>query len=206
MAKDKSNRRFWERYAKVYTRFMKAKEPAYKIICDEIAEYITNKSDVLELACGSGQITFNLADGAKSWTATDFSENMILEAKKRSQNPRIKFEWQDATNLTYEDETFDVVVIANALHIMPDPDRALGEIQRVLKPEGIMYAPTFVYEKDYSKFILWVLKRLGFQTFHKWTAVELAEYIGAYGFVELKSRVIPGSPLPTCMMIGRKIK
>ena len=58
---------------------------------------------------------------------------------------------QDATKLTYESENFDVVVIANALHIMPNPDLALWEIHRVLKKDGILFAPTFVYEKGYFR-------------------------------------------------------
>lgn len=37
-------------------------------------------------------------------------------------------------------------MIANALHIMPKPDEALKEIKRVLKPEGILIAPTFAKE------------------------------------------------------------
>lgn len=44
--------------------------------------------------------------------------------------------------------TFDVVVIANALHIMPAPDPAMKEIYRVLKKGGILFAPTFVYGTD----------------------------------------------------------
>ena len=59
----------------------------------------------------------------------------------------ISFSVQDATKLTYNSEEFDVVVIANALHIMPEPNKALAEIHRVLKPNGILFAPTFVYEK-----------------------------------------------------------
>ncbi|MFQ9418242.1 MAG: class I SAM-dependent methyltransferase [Lachnospiraceae bacterium] len=43
------------------------------------------------------------------------------------------FEVADATDLPYENHSFDVVLIANALHIMPEPEKALKEIERVLK-------------------------------------------------------------------------
>ena len=63
--------------------------------------------------------------------------------------------------MTYEDEKFDVVVIANALHIMPQPEKALKEIHRVLKKDGILFAPTFVYKKGYSKFLIWLMEKPG---------------------------------------------
>ena len=97
----------------------------------------------MELACGTGQITFLMAGKSGSWEATDYSENMIKEAEKRNQGEhkceQLRFCVQDATNLTYEDEKFNVVVIANALHIMPQPEKALKEIHRVLKKDGILF-------------------------------------------------------------------
>ena len=96
---------------------------------------------------------------------------MIIEAEKRNQGEhkceQLRFCVQDATNLTYEDEKFDVVVIANALHIMPQPEKALKEIHRVLKKDGILFAPTFVYKKGYSKFLIWLMEKAGFKTYHK---------------------------------------
>lgn len=50
---------------------------------------------------------------------------------------------QHVTNLPYAPGIFDAVVISNALHIMPEPGKTLAEIRRVLKPGGILIAPTF---------------------------------------------------------------
>lgn len=47
------------------------------------------------------------------------------------------FSVQDATSLPYTSGTFDAVVISNALHIMPEPEKALKEIRRVLKSGDI---------------------------------------------------------------------
>lgn len=204
MKKDQTNKRFWERFAGVYTGFMKKNDASYRKMCAIFEKYLREDMKVLELACGTGQMTFLLADRVKSWDATDFSEQMILEAEKRNHNPNIHFRVQDATNLTYDDQCFDAVVIANALHIMSDLGTALKEIHRVLKEDGILYSPTFVYEKEYSKILIWLMEKAGFQTFHKWKKSEFIEYVCAKRFVECEHSLIEGKPLPECALICRK--
>ena len=146
---DNTNKGFWERMARIYTAFMSKNDTAYRQICKLSEQYIDSEKSVLELACGTGQITFLMAGKSGSWEAKDYSENMIIEAEKRNQGEhkceQLRFCVQDATNLTYEDEKFDVVVIANALHIMPQPEKALKEIHRVLKKtEFCLLLPLFM--------------------------------------------------------------
>ena len=109
MIKDTTNKSFWERWAKIYTAFMAKNNTAYENMCDSLETYIDDRKCVLELACGTGQITFRMAGKSQSWEATDYSFNMINEAEKRNQGKnrceKIYFCVQDATNLTYEDET-----------------------------------------------------------------------------------------------------
>lgn len=209
MTKDNTNKGFWERFAKIYTAFMAKNSTAYEKICDRLEPYIDKEKSVLELACGTGQITFRMASKSHFWEATDYSENMIREAEKRNvsehESEGIRFCVQDATNLAYEDEVFDVVVIANALHIMPEPDRALKEIHRVLKKGGILFAPTFVYEKGYSKVLIWIMEKVGFTTYHKWQKKEYAEYVSSQGFHIIDATLVKGKPLSECVLIGRKM-
>ncbi len=70
---------------------------------------------------------------AKRMIATDYSGGMIREAKKGAIPANLTFEAADATALPYADDSFDVVLIANALHVMPEPEKALREIDRVLR-------------------------------------------------------------------------
>ena len=64
---------------------------------------------------------------------------MIEKAKKNYNSTKLHFSVQDARTLPYADQSFDVVIIANALHIMPEPEKALSEIKRVLKDDGDVY-------------------------------------------------------------------
>lgn len=208
MKEDNTNKSFWERFAKIYTKFMSKNKHTYEKISLHLCGYIDENKKVLELACGTGQITFLSAGNSALWEATDYSEKMVLEAKKRNdENYKIKqinFNVQDATQLQYKDNSFDVVVIANALHIMPEPDRALAEIQRVLKENGILFAPTFVYEIGYSRFFIGLMEKAGFKTFHKWTREEYENYVANKGFLIKKSLLEKGKPLPECVLIATK--
>lgn len=116
--KDKANKGYWQRLAKIYAPLMESDKKFYNAICGYIRDYLKSDMNVLELACGTGQLSFPLSDCTNSWTATDFSENMIKQAKRRGTTEKLSFCVADATALSYENENFDCVVISNALHIM----------------------------------------------------------------------------------------
>ena len=58
---DNTNKGFWERMARIYTAFMSKNDTAYEQICKLSEQYIDSEKSVLELACGTGQITFLMA-------------------------------------------------------------------------------------------------------------------------------------------------
>lgn len=204
MNRENNNKRFWEKAAKLYTPMQERKNSKlYEELCEIISKYLDNNMKVLELACGTGQLTFPLCKKAANWEATDFSANMLEQAKLRVGNLPVNFNLQDATNLSYQAGSFDTVIIANALHIMPNPDKALTEIGRVLKKGGLLIAPTFVYEGKINKLKIRLMEMIGFRTFHKWTADEYIEFLGSKGFNVISSNLIAGEMLPECVSICR---
>lgn len=210
MSKYKDNKNFWQRYAPVYWMFVRSAGKAYDEISGKISKYIKKDSKVLELACGTGEFTFRLAKKCESWLATDFSENMLKEAEVAYEKQRINiegliFEQQDATNLPYENESFDAVMIANALHIMPEQERALAQIRRVLKPGALLFAPTFMYQEG-SGFLIrsGILKVFGFQAYMSSTAKEFVEFIEKQGFQVLECDIINCKVSPLCCLIAKK--
>ncbi|WP_302826659.1 class I SAM-dependent methyltransferase [Anaerofustis stercorihominis] len=204
---DKSNKKFWERTAKLYTYFQeKGNEELYKTIYEKIKPFFNKEQCVLELACGTGQLTRLLSDETDSWTATDFSEKMVYETEKRLNNQNVIYEVQDATALGYKDDVFDVVLIANALHIMPNPNKALDEIKRVLKTDGLLIAPTFVYDGKVNKIRLWFMEKAGFKTFHKWKSQEYMNFIEDNGFKIKEKYLVQGKLLSECVLVCEKMK
>lgn len=130
------NKQFWERFSRHYAGFMRRSQATYQQICKAMRPFLKRDMDVLELACGTGQLSVPLSPCVRSWEATDFSAEMIRQAKKQVHSSRLHFSVQDATKLPYGPESFDAVVISNALHVMPHPEKALAEAWRVLKPGG----------------------------------------------------------------------
>ena len=58
---DKSNKKFWDKFAKLYAPFMKKDKGVYDKVCEYIRPHLNKDMEVLELACGSGQLSFSLS-------------------------------------------------------------------------------------------------------------------------------------------------
>ena len=135
---------FWDKNAGRYDRFMRKDRAAYDEMYALIRPIVRHKT-VLELATGTGLIAKHIVNAAAHIEATDASAEMILEAKRDNQSAKLHFSVQDMFRLPYAEESFDVVIVSNALHIVPQPEKALAEIRRVLKDDGVLIAPTFTH-------------------------------------------------------------
>ncbi len=94
---------------------------------------------VLDLACGTGELLRRLAAAAPEaeLTGVDLAPNMVDQSRRKLANePNVQVEQADAHDLPYADDTFDVVVCANTFHYFTHPEQVLGEVRRVLGPEG----------------------------------------------------------------------
>jgi ubiquinone/menaquinone biosynthesis C-methylase UbiE len=105
---------------------------------------------------------------------------MLAKARKNcAAFGNIAFEQADITALDYPDDSFDAVLIANALHVMPEPEKALREIDRVLRPGGILIAPNFVEHQAGIASRLWseILSLAGVRFEHQWTSQEYLAWL-----------------------------
>lgn len=99
---------------------------------------------ILDVACGKGAVTFPVAEELNNdgkVFGIDISENMIKECKKRSianKTDKPVFMVMDAENLKFENETFDKVLCGFGLFFLPDIEKGLSEIKRVLKKDGTL--------------------------------------------------------------------
>ncbi len=94
----------------------------------------------VDIGTGTGQFAVYLARLGFRVTGIDISEGMIRKAREHAQhlNLEIDFQRNDADSLPFENNSFDVVASRNLLWTLPDPERAIEEWRRVLKPAGAL--------------------------------------------------------------------
>lgn len=92
---------------------------------------------VLDLGCGFGGFARNArALGADRVLGVDLSENMLAEARKRTQDARIEYRRSSMEELALQQQTFDLVVSSLMLHYVKDYDAAIRKIAGYLRPGG----------------------------------------------------------------------
>ena len=177
-----------------YDRFMRKDRAAYDEMYVLIRPVVKAKT-VLELATGTGLIAKHIVNAAAHIEATDASPEMIAEAKRDNRSAKLHFSVQDMFRLPYAEESFDVVIVSNALHIVPQPEKALQEIKRVLKDDGVLIAPTFTHAGNSSSGMVraFFMRMAGFPLHSRWTREEYLNFLRKNSWSVRKSAVLKAS-------------
>ena len=186
----KKSENFWNKNAKRYDRFMRKDRAAYEKLYELIRPVVKART-VLELAAGTGLIAKNIVRAASHIEVTDASEEMIAEAKRNNRSAKLHFSVWDMFCLPYADKSFDVVIVSNALHIVPQPEKALAEIRRVLKDDGVLIAPTFTHGNSTlrGRIKLFFMKLAGFPLNSRWSSADYLAFLRQNGWTVRKSTV-----------------
>lgn len=141
----------WDRLAGGYDRSVELFARSYPRVRELMRRDLDGRTDVLEVAAGTGQFTFELAATVERLTATDISPQMLqrLDAKLAHEKVHnVTTAVMSAYELHVDDGSFDGIFCANALHVMETPQRALIEFRRALRPGGRLVIPTFCHGVD----------------------------------------------------------
>jgi ubiquinone/menaquinone biosynthesis C-methylase UbiE len=114
-------RRFWNRFAHRYDRFMDRRVKSYGTLLEKLLQEIGAGTTVLEVAAGTGVVSLWLAPKVGRVYALDLSRAMVTEAKRKAGEKNlenIEFLIDDAYELPFETGKFDAVICSNALHNM----------------------------------------------------------------------------------------
>lgn len=103
---------------------------------------------ILELACGTGEVTNVLLSLGHDVTALDFSEVMLTVARrKHRKRQRVRFILADAERTMEPDAAYDAVVCRHLVWTLTEPEQALSDWHRVLKPGGKL----LIFDGDWAK-------------------------------------------------------
>jgi len=120
-------------------------------------------SKILDVATGTGKQAFAFAEKGYDVTGIDLSEAMLKVANKKNRYKNVNFQVADATNLPFEDYSFDVASVSFALHDMPLTirEKVLKEMVRVTKPEGMIVIVDYALPRNrIGRFLIYHFVRL----------------------------------------------
>jgi phosphatidylethanolamine/phosphatidyl-N-methylethanolamine N-methyltransferase len=199
MSASETGRSYWERHAKRYdrsTRFLSRPVPR---MLELAAEAARDKARVLEVAAGTGLITTAIAPVVGELIATDYAAAMVEQLEVRVRDAglgNVRCEQADIYNLQFDSGSFDAVFAANVLHLVPDLEGALASLRRVLKPGGVLVAPTYLHDETFSASMLSrVFALTGFPGRRRFASTSLQLAVATAKFQTTRFETIPG-PFP----------
>jgi phosphatidylethanolamine/phosphatidyl-N-methylethanolamine N-methyltransferase len=191
-----SDRGYWDRHAKNYDRSMTLLGRPIPRMVELAGEAVTGVERVLEVAAGTGLVTPALARAARDVIATDYSSVMVTALERRVQDAgltNVRCEQADLYALRFELSSFDAVVAANVLHLVPDFAGALEALRRVLKPGGSLVIPTFCHDETaFSWVVSRVLAVTGFPSHRRFTVRSLRVAVESAGLQVTRAETLPG--------------
>ena len=102
-----------------------------------------------------------------------------------------------------------MAIVSNALHVVPQPEKALAEIRRVLKDDGVLIAPTFTHGNGTlrGRIKLFFMKLAGFPLNSRWSSADYLAFLRQNGWTVRKSAVLKGSfPLTYAECVKPSVK
>lgn len=191
-----ADRNYWDKHAKNYDKSMSLLGRPIPRMVQLAGEATRGLGRVLEVAAGTGLVTPALAASAAAVVATDYSPQMVSALERRVRDAgvsNVRCEQADLYALQYDDGSFDAVVAANVLHLVPDLQGALASLRRVVKPGGQLIVPTFCHDET---MLSWVVSRAlavtGFPGHRHFTAKTLRLEVESGGVRTTRMEVLPG--------------
>ena len=185
----------WDRVAPLYDLALRAlNRRVYDGTGAVVARLIRPGDTVLECACGTGAIASAIAPACARVVATDFSEGMLKQARKKlARFPHVVVEQADITDLHYADDSFDAVVAGNVIHLLPEPGDALKELKRVVRPGGTIIVPTYVIPKKRAHtMFLRLISRFGVHFQEHFDPASYRAFFERMGYTGVTYRVVRG--------------
>ena len=191
------SRTFWDRVAGLYDLFEWSNRKVNAAARARVGELVPAGARVLDCAAGTGEFSLAVAKRAGSVLCTDQSEAMLARARKKAARrglSNLQFAHRDITALSDPDGSFDAVIAANVLHLLPQPETAVRELWRVTAPGGRLILPTYLQGKAGAAYgsMIKIYQGVGFHYEHAFTPETYREFLERLKLAPVALEVIPG--------------
>lgn len=205
-----TSEKFWNKVSEKYANSKISDIPNYERKLAETQKLFTPEMRVLEFGCGTGSTAIEHAPFVSHIDATDSAENMIQIARRKAIEAGVENITFTSTTLkafAAADDSIDVVLGLNILHLMADWQDTLVEVQRILKPGGAFVSSSACLGDSPMRLIKLITplgKLLGLMPdVYVFKKAELAQKISDSGF-EIESQWCHGKPVESCFIVARK--
>lgn len=199
---------FWSKFARFYDVAERLNGKVYREMCEITTRLTPFGARVLDCAAGTGELSIASARKAGSVLCTDYSDKMLDVVRKKAANgfwDNISFERRNIFFLDDPDETYDVVIAGNVLHLLNNPENAVKELFRVTKRGGRILLPTFMTrnKSDISRIMLKAYTKLGFSPSTEYSPKSYVEMLKSCKIGKVKFKLIKGR-IPCCYAVITK--
>lgn len=195
--------KFWDRVSGIYDLVENIyNHDVYVNTSKTVASFIDREDVVLECACGTGAISNYIAQRCRKLIATDYADGMLKQTRKNLKDfENVSVEKADIMNLKFEDNTFDVAVAGNVIHLLKKPDMALKELERVIKSDGKIIIPTYINkERKSSTIAAKIFELFGADFKQQFNLETYKDFFNRNGYRDVKYIVVEGK-MPCCVAV-----
>ena len=156
---------FWDFCAPFYDLAEKTNGQAYNKVLDTVNRLIPKGASVLEAAAGTGSISMAVSNKASRILCTDVSEKMLAVARRKIAKrciPNITAEIQSIFKLEKPEDSFNVIIAGQVLHLLDEPEKAAAELRRVAKSMVILPTSLIINLRSLGKIGVNFYRLLGF--------------------------------------------
>ena len=188
---------FWDRWAWFYDLAERSNRTVNAAAAARVAGLVPVGARVLDCAAGTGEFSLAAAKRAASVLCTDQSQPMLDRARKKAAKrglTNIRFAQRDVTALSDPDGSFDAVIAANVLHLLPEPETAVRELWRVTAPGGRLILPTYLQGKAGTAYgaMIKIYQGVGFHYEHAFTPETYRMFLEKLNLAPVALEVISG--------------
>ncbi len=188
---------FWDRVAGLYDLFEWSNRRVNAAARSRVGELVPAGARVLDCAAGTGEFSLAAAKRAGSVLCTDQSEAMLARARKKARKrglSNVSFARRDLTALPDPDGSYDAVIAANVLHLLPNPEIAVRELWRVTALGGRLILPAYLQGKAGTAYgtMIKIYQGVGFHYEHAFTPETYREFLERLELAPVTLEVISG--------------